>query len=136
MAYANRTDLNNPAQKIARKAATGQTYGEAGKQLASQRVVPMAAPPTDNVPTTQAQPVAVPGSMGPLDRPSERPNEPVTAGNPFGAGPGPEALVPPMPGSMNGTQKEILISQLRQAYTKYPNTAILQLLLELESQPI
>lgn len=135
MAYSNRTDLNNPAKKIARQAATGQTYGEAGRQLASQAAVPMAAPPTDNVPQPMPEPV-IPGSMGPLDRPSERPTEPVTAGNPFGAGPGPEALVPPMPGSTNATQQEILISQLRQAYAKYPNTAILQLLLELEGQPL
>jgi hypothetical protein len=77
-----------------------------------------------------------PGAMGPLDRPTERPNEPVTAGSPFGPGPGPEALAAPLPGVSSLTQKETLIAQLRQAYTKYPNTAILQLLLELESQPL
>jgi hypothetical protein len=134
MAYANRTDLNNPAKKLAAKAATGQTYGEAGKQLASQRAVPMGGAPSDNVPAPQ--PMIPPGAMGPLDRPTERPNEPVTAGSPFGPGPGPEALAAPLPGVSSLTQKETLIAQLRQAYTKYPNTAILQLLLELESQPL
>ena len=130
--YPNRTDLSNPAKKIAMSAAKGQTYGEAGKQLASQRVIPMAAPPTDTAPQMSNPPVVMPGSMGPLDRPTERPTEPVTAGNPFGPGAGPEALAAPLPETMSSTQKEMLIAQVRQAYAKYPNTAILQLLLELE----
>ena len=33
-----------------------------------------------------------PGSHGPIDRPTERPNEPVTHGLPVGPGGGPEAL--------------------------------------------
>ncbi len=70
--YANRTDLQNPTKKMAVTAATGQTYGEAGAQRAAQQAVPMGAP--------QA-PVIAPGSLGNLDRPTERPTEPVTAGN-------------------------------------------------------
>jgi len=49
--YPNRSDLRNPTKKLAAQAAPGQTYGEAGKQMAAQRAVPMAAPPTDNTPT-------------------------------------------------------------------------------------
>jgi hypothetical protein len=37
--------------------------------------------------------------MGPLSGPTARPNEPVTAGLPIGAGPGPEAM-PPSPLTM------------------------------------
>lgn len=41
----------------------------------------------------QAAPMAVSGSdLTPLDAPTGRPNEPVTAGNPLGPGPGPEVL--------------------------------------------
>lgn len=35
---------------------------------------------------------AMAGAAGPLDRPSERPNEPVTHGLPMGPGGGPEVL--------------------------------------------
>lgn len=79
--YSNRTDLQNPAKKIAAQAAKGQTYGEAGKQIEAQRAVPMGAAPTDSVPRP------APGSMGAFNRPTERPEEPVTAGANLGVGP-------------------------------------------------
>ena len=125
--YANRTDLQNPTKKMAVTAATGQTYGEAGAQRAAQQAVPMGAP--------QA-PVIAPGSLGNLDRPTERPTEPVTAGNPLGMGPGAEALVTPLPDTLMAGWKQDLINQVRYVYSKYPNTAVLQLLLELENQPL
>lgn len=125
--YANRTDLQNPTKKMAVTAAPGQTYGEAGAQRAAQQAVPMGTP--------QA-PVVAPGSLGPLDRPTERPLEPVTAGNPMGAGPGAEALVTPLPDTLMAGGKQDLINQVRYVYSKYPNTAVLQLLLELENQPL
>lgn len=125
--YGNRTDLQNPTKKMAVTAAPGQTYGEAGAQRAAQQAVPMGAP--------QA-PVVAPGSLGPLDRPTERPMEPVTAGNPMGAGPGAEALVTPLPDTLMAGGKQDLINQVRYVYSKYPNTAVLQLLLELENQPL
>lgn len=125
--YANRTDLQNPTKKMAVTAAPGQTYGEAGAQRAAQQAIPMGTP--------QA-PVVAPGSLGPLDRPTERPLEPVTAGNPMGAGPGAEALVTPLPDTLMAGGKQDLINQVRYVYSKYPNTAVLQLLLELENQPL
>ena len=76
--YPNRSDLRNPAQ-LAAKAAPGQTYGEAGKQIAAQRVVPMGAPPTETGMARSAQQQAQP-DMGVFDRPTERPNEPITMG--------------------------------------------------------
>lgn len=108
-------------------AAPGQTYGEAGAQRAAQQAVPMGTP--------QA-PVVSPGSLGPLDRPTERPLEPITAGNPLGAGPGAEALATPLPDTLMAGGKQDLINQVRYVYSKYPNTAVLQLLLELENQPL
>jgi len=124
--YPNRSDLRNPAQKVAKMAATGQAYGEAGKQLASQSAVPMGGSPMEAAP-----PPPTPGQAGGLDRMSERPNEPLTAGMPFGAGPGPEALAAPSggPGS-----KEDLIMQLRLAVARFPNPNLIQLLLMLEAQ--
>lgn len=101
-AYANRSDLQNPANKVARQVATGQTYGKAKEQMEAQRAVPMGAAPTD-VPQMQRP---VPGTLGALTRRSERPMEPITAGAPFGAGPGPAAVGMPQPLSPNALAVE------------------------------
>lgn len=136
--YPNRSDLRNPMGKVAKQAVPGQTYGEAGKQLASQSAMPIAAPPTD----TQV-PAIMPGSLGDLAGPTQRPNEPISSGAPYGEGPGPEVFgTPKMPDMnklpsdyANGSRQD-LIDQVRFAYSKYPNTALFQLLLELEDQPL
>lgn len=128
--YANRTDLQNPTKKLAVTAAPGQTYGEAGAQRAAQQAVPMGTPQAPQAPSV------TPGSLGALDRPTERPLEPVTAGNPLGAGPGADALVPPMPADYTIGSRQDLIDQVRYVYSKYPNSAVFQLLLDLENQQI
>lgn len=106
--YSNRSDLANPAQKIAASAAKGQTYGEAGKQLEAQRAVPMGSAPTD-------APVLQPGQLGAFNRPTERPMEPVTAGASFGPGPTPstEFMVP--------RDNDPVLNELRALYQAYPN---------------
>ena len=75
--YSNRTDLQNPAQKIAKQAATGQAYGEAKKQMDSQSAVPMGASPTQAAPPPQVQ-RPTPGGLGDLARPTERPGDLMT----------------------------------------------------------
>lgn len=101
--YANRTDLQ-VVKPLPIQTATGQQYGKAAEQRAAQRAIPMGRPPTDAVPTAPAAPATggpgasspapgpLPGTLTPLDAPTQRPNEPFTAGMPTGAGPGPEAL--------------------------------------------
>jgi hypothetical protein len=117
--YSNRSDLRNSA-KLPAKAATGQTYGEAGKQMAAQRAVPMAAPPTDVAPTaTPQQPRVAPGSMGPLNRPTERPDEPVTAGAPFGPGRNQQ-----LGGYMGARNSDPILDELRAIYSVSPNEAL------------
>lgn len=107
--YSNRSDLANPAGKIAAAAAKGQTYGEAGKQMESQRAVPMGSAPTDAVPQIQ------PGQLGAFNRPTERPAEPVTAGASFGAGRTPTTrfAVP--------VDNDSVLNELRALYEAYPN---------------
>lgn len=56
-----------------------------------------------------------PGSLTPLDAPTQRPNEPLTAGAPFGPGAG------PMAGNTT-------VDQLRALYMADPNEDIRQLL--------
>ena len=126
MAYGQRTDLN----KMPATAVPGQTYGEAGAQKSAQQAVPMGAS------AQPAPPSVTPGQYGPFDRATERPNEPVTTGNPLGAGAGPEVLPAPPPAYLQPGSREDLISQVRYIYSKNPNSAVFQLLLELENQPI
>ena len=83
--YPNRSDMRQ-----APRARPGQPYGVAGQQLEAQQQIPLA---------TQAQPApapapapVMPGGLGPLNAPTTRPNEPITAGLTGGPGPGPEAL--------------------------------------------
>lgn len=92
-ASGNRTDLN---QHLPVEVASGQPYGQRTQQENAQRAVPMGSTPAVTQPMVplqrtlnQAAPKA--GSLPFLD-PTNRPNEPVTAGLPFGAGPGPEVM--------------------------------------------
>lgn len=70
--YPNRSDLRNPMTKMA---APGQTYGEAGAQLAAQSAVPMGAAPTDAVQAAPSKPRPTPGNVVNLAAPTERPND-------------------------------------------------------------
>ena len=91
-----------PAQYI-----SGLPYGEGQKTMAQQMSAPMAGP---NKPTSSnANPMAVMlEPMTPLTAPTERPNEPLTAGMDFGAGPGSEALNLPRERSLS----EVLASMI------------------------
>lgn len=106
--YPNRSDLRNPGGKVAKQAATGQTYGEAGRQLAAQSAVPMAAPPTE-------APRMRPGQLGDLLRPTERPSEPVTAGASFGPGPTPRMEFMP------ARNADPVLDELRALYEVFPS---------------
>jgi len=79
-----RTDLNvskQPARYI-----SGMPYGEGQATYNQQTSAPMAGNPViDNLPP-----------ITPLTEATQRPQEPITAGMDFGAGPGSEIL-PPMP---------------------------------------
>ena len=113
--YPNRSDLRNASGKVAKQTATGQTYGEAKKQMDAQSAVPMAAAPTD------APPQILPGQLGAFNRPTERPDEPVTAGASFGAGPTPRTqfAVP---------TSDPILTELRALYSAYPSTELADML--------
>jgi hypothetical protein len=119
--YSNRSDLRNPAAKMAKTAVPGQAYGEAGAQLASQSVVPMAGAAPSAAPAPAPSPV-MPGSLGSLSRPTDRPNEPLTAGASFGPG--------PTPGSQFVVPKESdpVLNELRGLYRAYPSPELADML--------
>jgi len=127
--YPNRTDLQNPAQKIAKSAAKGQTYGKAAEQMRAQEAVPMAKAPTDTV--AMSAPTPVPGQIADLAAPTNRPNEPITTGMPFGPGAGPEIMGPPLRPEAGSNLD--LAERVRAVAALYPNAALLQLLMDLEA---
>ncbi len=110
--YPNRSDLRGG--KVAKQTVTGQTYGQATQQMQAQSAVPMAQAPTD-------KPVITPGSLGAFNRPTERPDEPVTAGASFGPGPTPRTQFAPM------TNDNVLI-ELRALYEAYPSDELADML--------
>jgi hypothetical protein len=70
----------------------GGAYGEGQEMMGLQQAAPMAAGPKTPRP---AAPIQRPRNLSPLvglTDPTQRPDEPLTAGMPFGAGPGPDAL--------------------------------------------
>jgi hypothetical protein len=109
------SDIQAGTNRVAIQAATGQTYGEAGKQIAAQRAVPMGTPPTE-----VQRPV--PGTLGSLTRPTERPMEPITAGANFGAGP--SAVGAGIPQSAGDNALE----ELRMIYQMFPNDDLADLI--------
>jgi hypothetical protein len=112
--YPNRSDLRNPAAKIAAKAAPGQTYGEAGQQIAAQQAVPMGAAPTDVSAAQAPKPRPTPGNVVDLMAPTERPQDqmaPVMGNTPM--------ILP---------TRDPVIDEIEVLYSMYPNDDLKDLL--------
>jgi hypothetical protein len=89
----------------AAKYIPGLAYGQGQTTMSQQMAAPMAGPN----PSAPASPFGeMMPSVTPLTAPTERPNEPLTAGMDFGAGPGSEALSLPRQRSLS----EILASMI------------------------
>lgn len=77
---------------------TGVQYGEVSKLRQAQQAAPLASappPPKPDFSKIVAAAQAMPFPSQSLGAPTERPHEPITAGVPVGAGPGPEVLARP-----------------------------------------
>ncbi len=104
-------------------------YGEAELLKQRQRAVPMGQAPTDvsarrSIAAKDVEAsTARPGSMPPLTRSTDRPSEPLTAGAPFGAGPGPMQA-----GIMPVGPQSIVKDELRSLGMMFPDSGILDLL--------
>lgn len=123
VAYANRSDLNSD-RKQAVQVAAGQPYGERAALEQAQRAIPLPAAP----PVSAAPPPPAPGSFGAFTRPTEVPNEPLTAGLPIGPGAGPEALAS-APNPAGDVEAQLLAM-----YRQSPNNDILRLLRTVRSR--
>lgn len=86
-AFSKRTDVGTPEMKLGSIA-----YGEGKDTAAIKAGAPLAK--TGDVTASQAPSISMQqGEVTPLFAPSQRPNEPVTAGVDVGAGPGSSALM-------------------------------------------
>lgn len=124
MAYAQRTDLNNAAAKMAKKTARSPQYGVAAEQMRAQEAVPMGAAPSDVQAAQTPRPSVAPGSLGDFSRPTERPQEPITAGVNFGDGPNAMQAGVAMP----VRTEDPILDRLRTIYAQYPNEDLADLL--------
>lgn len=116
---------------VRRAEFTGQGYGVAARQAESQAAVPPGPPPAQAAaqaaaPAAPAPVMAAPagpdpGSLGSLLDPTARPDEPITAGLPTGAGPGPEVLTTPPAQSLDMTT-------VLAAYRANPHPAVRELI--------
>ena len=122
--YSKRTD-NGPVQAMS--AAPGQAYGVAGQQMNSQRTAPLgAAEPLPKPAPVQGGGNEEAGEVrhdneyaeGEFSRPTDNPDEPITAGASLGPGPGPEALMANQnPSAMGTGEMTALLSSLSPADT-------------------
>jgi hypothetical protein len=95
-----RTDLSQPPPGQGSYVPSGMQYGQRQRLEQAQQVAPAPAlrqgPPAPPPPGRPGQPQAAGGQIPSLAqilaRPTDRPDEPPTAGLPGGAGPGPEVL--------------------------------------------
>jgi hypothetical protein len=101
-AYPNRTDLSvnkGPVPNQPYPMSGSQGYGEQKAMMDSQRAMPVSSPaapgPAGPPGMPVGQPGPAPGSWGAFNRPTERPNEPITHGLPNGPGGGPEVMTSP-----------------------------------------
>ncbi|HUP68491.1 MAG TPA: hypothetical protein VM142_01625 [Acidimicrobiales bacterium] len=124
-AYGQRTDLNTNRSPLPVEVASGQPYGARKAQEDAQRAMPLSAPPAPPQATMGAvAPAPAPGSLGDPLRPTERPEEPISAGVDWGPGPGSEALA-------IGTD-DPSADELRAIYARYPTEALREAIEALE----
>lgn len=90
--YSNRTDLNTNRAALPVMTGPSQQYGQRTQQEAAQRAIPLPNNTATPSPGQAAPAGPLPGERGGMDRATDRPMEPITAGLGMGAGAGPEVL--------------------------------------------
>jgi hypothetical protein len=110
-----------PRQATAGKQYTNRTDLQLSPQRAS-KAMPAPQPPR------QMQGGGMGGALPSINAPTQRPNEPITAGLPMGNGPGPEALqVPP-------SAPDSLVAKAAALYRAFPNEDTRRLLAQAQAK--
>lgn len=116
--FSKRTDGGPADTKQAQVKITGMGYGENKDLNEIQSQGPLAAAP--GMPSTPMSMPSIPLTPPtPLTAPTERPNEPVSAGMPFGPGTG---VLPSSPTQMDNTDDKqralVILGMLQDSYNK------------------
>lgn len=122
-----RTD-GGPTQSMQQMSANG-VYGERKALAEMQSSAPMQGNTTPNIPTPTVSAAAAPAAPQPMTglfEPTQRPDEPITAGMPFGDGSNYPTAMP--------VQFDDTAAQIRAAYALYPNESLRMLLNALENE--
>lgn len=117
-ALSRRTDSPQPAMNL-----SNPKYGEQADFQAIQQGAPMQAPAGPPTPGSGGQPVSLPT---PINAPSARPGEPVTAGADAGMGPDSSALQLPSPDDRETLRKQfgpILGALIRESQSPFATQA-------------
>lgn len=120
------------ARKQPIQVAPGSTYGEAQQlaQMQQQIPLPQQGPSLDAAAMDQAMAAEPPMPGGLFGTASARPSEPLTAGLPLGAGPGPESVVG------TGRRQANLVAQLRTAAELTGNPMLAAMVTKAEQRPM
>lgn len=87
---------------------TGMGYGENADFNDMQSSAPLAATPSvSNTRARKSSPTGPAVAATPLFSPTQRPEEPVTAGAPFGPGDGPPPMITPAAASISSTLRKL-----------------------------
>lgn len=114
--YSRRTDLSRDGKQT-RMEVPSSGYGEGVETAGFMSAAPM---------SEATMPVPLPDRV--LNAPTMRPNEPITAGAPFGEGPGPEVLpIPP-------TAPDETAQTLRMLAAMYPDPDLIRLVGRLDAE--
>jgi len=117
----NHAQVSGPGQYSARtdgqaaQYVSGLPYGEGQQFMDLQRQAPMAAVPASNPTSPSATGTAAITPFAGLGDPTQAPNEPVTAGSPFGPGAGPTPTAAPGPNDGREKIASILPTLIRMA---------------------
>lgn len=112
---------------------TGFTYGQNKAVNEQRKAAPIKSAPMGEVAPAVAAPAGP--AIIPLDMPTQRPNEPITAGVDMGPGPGSEVLNLPQ-GVGIGQDVDSGIQAIRALYMRDPRNQDLRRILELVDQQI
>lgn len=127
--YSRRTD-GGPGETVMQAARylQGDEYGESKELNELQGGAPRSAAP-DGPPASARAAMPEP-EVVPMDAPSARPDEPITAGAPFGPGPGPKNKDP-----FSDEEKSLMNAKMiRELYKANPSREMRSLVEKLEAQ--
>lgn len=134
-AQSQRTD-GGPSmdEKQAARYISGGSYGEGKDLMNIQQSAPMNAAPATPRPAFDASMLPpLPEGITPLNSPTQRPEEPLTAGVAFGEG---ENAPPPVIPLINNAipQNDTIAKTIRDTYAAYPSPGLYNLVRKLEQE--